>query len=351
MQSLKSDPLPVIRFANNKFRLQILSLIVGLLLMGIKFGAWWYTNSNAILTDALESIINVLASGFGLYSLLLSAKPRDRNHPYGHGKIEFISAGFEGGLILVAGLLIIGKSVYNFFYPQVLDQLDLGIVLVFIAGLVNYLMGRALILQGSRSNSLVLEAGGQHLQTDAYSSAGLLLGLGVLYLTNLAWIDNLIALLFGGFILYAGLRLFRTAVAGIMDEADYQLIRRIVHSLQERRSPDWIDVHNFRVIKYGPTLHIDCHLTVPWYYDVHRAHQCIKAFEATIDEQTNAPVELFIHTDPCEPPNACTICTKTDCHVRQAALKNRVDWTLENVMENAQHYPEKISPPSHDKSQ
>lgn len=125
-------------------------LLGGLVLLLAKFWAWWLTNSNAILTDALESIINVVAGGFALFSLWLSAQPRDENHPYGHGKIEFLAAGFEGALILLAGLLILYKSVYNLVHPQPLQQLDLGILLVAISGLANFFLGSWLKREGKK---------------------------------------------------------------------------------------------------------------------------------------------------------------------------------------------------------
>lgn len=330
--------MSAVHFQRN-FRLLVIVLAIGALLMGIKFLAWILTNSNAILTDALESIINVVAGGFGLFSLYLASKPKDQNHPYGHGKIEFISAGFEGGLIFLAGSIIIVKAGYNLFFPQSLSRLDTGIFLVAFSGIVNYFMGHVLVRQGLRSNSLILRASGKHLKTDAYSSAGLIAGLGIIYLTGILWLDNLIAILFGILILYTGYKLVRTSVAGIMDEADYQLIEEIVQALSRERTHNWIDVHNFRVIKYGATLHIDCHLTLPYYFEVEKAHREIKAFERSVAAHCQAPVELFIHTDPCEPPNACRICRKADCAVREAPFEKAVRWSLDNLMKNKQHFP------------
>ncbi len=319
-------------------RWQVLAIIVGLALMGAKFVAWWLTNSNAILTDALESIINVVAGGIALFSLIFSMKPRDENHPYGHGKIEFLSAGFEGALILIAGALIIGKGIYNLIYPQEIGQIDLGIVLVAISGLVNYILGVLLQRQGQRSHSLVLIADGKHLKSDAYSSVGLIVGLVLIYITNLAWLDNVTAILFGGIILYTGYKLVRESVAGIMDEADYQLIEQLVDILDKHRADNWIDIHNFRVIKYGPTLHIDCHVTMPWYLLIQDAHREIDRIEQLVGEHSGTPVEMFIHIDPCEPPRACTICRKADCHVRKAPFQTEVVWSLSNVMRNEKHY-------------
>ena len=288
------------------FNLQLTTLIGGVLLMVVKFAAWWITNSNSILTDALESIINVVGGAFGLFSLYVANLPRDRNHPYGHGKIEFISAGFEGGLIFIAGLTIIIKSVYNLLYPQQLEQLGLGILIVLVSGLVNFFMGLALTRRGQRINSLIMEASGKHLKSDAYSSAGLLVGLGVIFLTGISWLDGVVAIGFGLVIL--------------------------------QRHPDWIDIHYFRIIRYGATLHIDCHLTLPWYYEVRQGHARVKELEQTIAQHSDQPIELFIHADPCDPPKACRICHKNDCPVREAPFESAIDWSLEKLLHNDKHY-------------
>lgn len=316
---------------------QRIALFVGIGLMALKFLAWWVTNSNAILTDALESIINVAAAGFGLYSIWLSAIPRDQNHPYGHGKIEFISAGFEGALILLAGLSIMGKAGYNLLYPQPIAQLDLGLLLTAIAGLINYGLGVYLQNLGRRQHSLVLAASGTHLKSDAYSSVGLVVGLGLVLVTGLPQIDNIFAIIFGGIILYAGSKLIRTSIAGIMDEADDQLIRKMVQALQAERHRQWIDIHNFRVIKYGATLHIDCHMTLPWYFTTRQSFQEVKAFERLMKAHTARPLELFVHIDPCDPPENCKLCPVESCPERQAPQEERLDWTLENIKENQKH--------------
>ncbi len=330
--------MPHTKQYQKNIRWQLLAIIVGLLLMAAKFVAWWLTNSNAILTDALESIINVVAGGIALYSLILSMKPRDENHPYGHGKVEFISAGFEGGLIFIAGIIIIGKGIYNLIHPQEIGQIDTGIVLVAVSGLVNYMLGYLLQRQGQQSNSLILIADGKHLKSDAYSSLGLVAGLALIYFTKLAWVDNVTAIIFGGIILYTGFKLVRESVAGIMDEADYQLIDRLVRFLEENKADNWIDIHNFRVIKYGPTLHIDCHLTVPWYFQVRDSHREVEKMEQLISQNYATPVEMFIHVEPCEPPGACAICRKADCKVREVPHRASITWTLENIMRNQKHY-------------
>ncbi len=318
-------------------RWQQLALWLGLGILIVKWIAWAMTNSNAILTDAMESIINVAASTFALYSLSLAAKPRDDNHPYGHGKIEFIAAGLEGGLILIAGLLIFSKAIYNFFQPQTLVALDVGIGVTAITGLLNYWLGQRLLHTGRRYHSLTLMADGRHLLSDAYSSLGLVLGLFLVYLTDLIWLDNVLALIFGVVILVTGYRLVRTSTAGIMDEADPGLIDTLIEDINQERSENWIDIHNFRVIKYGATLHIDCHLTLPWYFDVREAHDEVKAFEELTERCCAVPVELFIHTDPCEDELSCRLCSKSDCAHRLAEFQKRVEWHAGNVMHNQKH--------------
>ncbi|MBX2927164.1 MAG: cation transporter [Saprospiraceae bacterium] len=322
---------------HTNLRFQIWAVVIGVLLMGIKFFAWWLTNSNAILTDALESIINVLAGLFAVFSLVITAKPKDANHPYGHGKIEFIAAGFEGGLIALAGLLIIGKSFYNFIFPQPLDKLDIGLGLTAFSGLANFALGYFLVRQGKKSHSLTLQADGKHLLSDAYSSAGLLVGIALLLLTGAVWLDNLTAVAFGFVILYTGFKLLRSSVSGIMDEADPDIIRPLVKVMAEHRKYNWVDVHNFRVIRYGASMHVDCHLTVPWFFNVEQGHQEVKQLENIIQSVNPVPVELFIHADPCRPPAACSICIKEDCAHRQAPFEAAIPWTLENLLFERNH--------------
>ncbi|MCC9135349.1 cation diffusion facilitator family transporter [Pontibacter silvestris] len=325
-----------IKKQSEHIRLQMFVVLVGVVLLLVKFIAFGLTNSNAILTDALESIINVAAGAFSLYSLVVSSRPRDENHPYGHGKIEFIAATLEGSLIMVAGGAIIFKSTYNLFDPVPLQQLDTGILLVLAGGIVNYGVGYLIEAKGTQSNNMVLKAGGKHLKTDAYSTAGILVGLLMIYLTGLVWLDSMVALMFGVIIATTGYRIIRSSVGGIMDEADYDLLKRIVKVLNENRRENWIDIHNLRVIKYGSTLHIDCHLTVPWYLTVLQAHDEVDAVAALVREKIDPGIELFIHTDPCIEPS-CQICTKESCENRQHKFHHRVEWEFDKVIADRKH--------------
>ncbi len=318
-------------------RIQKWVVFIGLLLLICKFGAYLLTNSNAILTDALESIVNVVAGGIGLYSLQLSAKPRDADHPYGHGKIEFISASIEGTMVLLAGLIIIGRAVYSFFYPPAILDLDTGILIIMITAVVNFSLGWICVRQGSKSSSLALTASGEHLKSDAYSSIGIIAGLILILITGYKVFDNVIAIAMGTFICITGYQVLRRAIAGIMDEADYDLLRKIISQLEQKRKDTWVDLHNIRVIKYGMVVHIDCHLTVPWYFSVREAHEVVNSVDESIRKDLENPVELFIHTDACIPPQQCSICSMQQCKARQAPLQKRVEWNLKTSLQNKRH--------------
>ncbi|WNJ21597.1 cation diffusion facilitator family transporter [Pontibacter sp. G13] len=317
-------------------RYQAWILVAGTLLLAGKFAAYFLTQSNAILSDALESIVNVSAGAFALFSLVYAARPEDENHPYGHGKIEFISASIEGALIVLAGMGIVVKAGYNLIHPQELQRLDLGIWITAGAGAVNYLLGYLAEQRGNRVDSMALRASGKHLKSDAWTSLGLLGGIALVYLTGVVWLDNVLALGFGGYILWIGVGILRQSLAGIMDEADYQLIKRIVKILNQHRHENWVDIHKLRTIKFGSRLHIDSHLTLPWYLSVQEAHDEVDAIQEVINEAFGKQVEMFVHVDPCL-PSSCPICTKADCPQRKAEFQKRIEWRMRNLMADARH--------------
>jgi cation diffusion facilitator family transporter len=309
---------------------------VSVLLLVIKIIAYYTTHSVSILTDALESIVNVAAGFIGLYSLYVAAKPRDTDHPYGHGKAEFISAAIEGTMILAAGTLIMYKGIQNLIHPAGLSKIDFGILLVSTTAVINFVMGYFCLRVGKKNNSLALVASGKHLQSDTLSTIGIIAGLVLLYFTGYKWIDSAVALAFGVFIIITGYRIVRSSIAGIMDEADIKLLTRMVEVLNENRRDNWVDMHNLRVIKYGSVLHLDCHLTVPWYLDVNQAHAEIDALAELVRKEFGETLELFVHSDGCL-AFQCHICQKQDCPVRQHTFEHRITWTLENVLRNKKH--------------
>lgn len=312
----------------------IAGVAIGLFI--IKIFAWYITQSVAILTDALESIVNVVAGLIGVYSLYISAKPKDQDHPYGHGKAEFISSAIEGTLITVAGIIIIYEALNNLIHPNTVQRLDYGILLVGITAVINYFVGWYCIKNGKKNNSLVLISSGKHLQTDTYSTLGIIIGLILLYFLKIWWIDSAVAILFAFIIMFTGYKIVRSSVAGIMDEADTELLDKLVVLLNENRRTNWIDLHNLRIIKYGGTIHLDCHLTVPWYLNVHQAHDEIDALSNLVKTAFGESMELFVHSDGCL-DFSCNICTKQDCTVRKHEFVEKVYWTMENISGNSKH--------------
>lgn len=322
--------------ADQNLRVQKWVAVISVVLLAVKITAYYFTGSVAILTDALESIVNVAAGFIGLYSLFVAAKPKDKDHPYGHGKAEFLSAAIEGTLISTAGLLIIYKAIQQLFYPVALKELDLGIILVAITALINFITGWYCVRTGNKNNSLALVSSGRHLQSDTVSTLGIIAGLLLLFFTGKWWIDSVVAIIFALWTMYTGYQILRRSIAGIMDEADEKLITELVALLNEKRRENWVDLHNLRVIKYGSMLHIDCHLTVPWYLNVHEAHTEIDILARLIREKYGEAIELFVHSDGCL-PFQCHICNKQDCNVRQHAFEYQVVWTVENVARDKKH--------------
>ena len=322
--------------ANENFKFQRIVAVVGIILFLVKLYAWYQTNSVAILTDALESTINVIAGLIGLYSLYLSSLPKDHNHPYGHGKVEFISASIEGALITIAGVVIVYEAISELQNPKTIEKLDLGLILVSLTAVINYVLGYFAIQKGKKNNSLALIASGKHLQTDTYSTIGIIIGLVILYFTKISWIDSVTALVFAGFIIYTGYKIVRESISGIMDETDELLLKEVVDFLSDERRENWIDLHNLRIIKYGSTLHFDCHMTVPWYFNIEEGHKEVDALEDAVKNHFGDRIELFVHLDACK-EYSCNICSKTNCPVRKHPFEEKIKWTMQNVSLNEKH--------------
>ncbi len=318
------------------FRLQRFVAIVAVALFILKMIAWQITQSVAVLTDALESTVNVIAGFISLYSLYVASKPRDKEHPYGHGKAEFVSAAVEGGLVAVAGLVIIYESIDNLIHPHYIQKLDTGMLIIGLTALINYITGWYTIRIGKKHNSLALIASGKHLQSDTYSTIGIIVGIGLIYLSGWNWLDSIVAIVFSFFIIFTGYTIIRSSLAGIMDEADMLMLEKLVSRLNENRSSNWVDLHNLRIIKFGSVIHVDCHLTVPWYLNVHQAHDEVEAFSAIAKNEFGDSVELFVHADGCL-EFSCKICNKNDCAVRMHAYEKTITWNVHNVSSDEKH--------------
>lgn len=324
--------------SNNKAKWIKISFVISIVLLFIKFYSYYLTNATSILTDALESIVNVVAASFASYSIYLSSLPKDDNHPYGHGKIEFFSAGIEGALIMVAGLFIIYQAVYNFFFPHELEMLLEGMALIGFAGLVNGVLGLKLKNEGRKQNSLTLEASGKHLMTDTITSFVLIIGVAIIYFTGLNILDSVLSILFSGYIIYSGYLLVRKSVAGLMDETNPEALKETVEILNRERKDSWIDIHNMRVQQYGGDRHIDLHLTLPYYYELKDVHNEVEIVEEALENKFDGSTEVFVHADPCIPEKCCHYCQLKSCHVRKFERKSKIPWTESNMTKNQKHY-------------
>lgn len=316
--------------------------VLTLLLFIIKITAWYLTHSVAILTDTLEYTINVVAAFISLYSLRLSALPKDENHPYGHGKVEFVSAAIEGLLMVVSSFLIIYEAIFNLRHPHTLQKLDYGIYLIAATAVVNFLGGYYAVKKGEKNNTLALVATGKHMKSDTYATTGITIGLVLMFFTGYTWIDSAVSLLFAFIIIFTGYKILRDSLAGIMDEADKDLLNKVVKYLNENRRENWMDLHNLRIIKYGAILHLDCHLTVPYYFSINQGHSEVKILETMTRENFGESVEMFVHVDGCL-YSQCTLCFKNDCPVRQHPFSHKVEWNVSNASLNHKHIDPSLS--------
>ncbi len=312
-----------------------LSVAVGVVLLLVKFSAAALTGSAAIFSDALESIINVVASGFAYYSIHVSAQPPDPSHPYGHGKIESFSAGFEGALITVAAMVILWQAVPRLFSPSSLAQLDLGLLLVLGAAAVNAALGLFLLHTGNRTGSLALVADGKHLLADVYTSAGVVIGVGAVWLTGWVVLDPLTACIVAVNILVSGVGLLRQSVGHLMDAADEATLQRIVAALQAARRPAWIDIHHLRSWRSGDRHHIDFHLTLPRYWSLEQCHTTQTCVAEALGWQLGEDSEVLIHLDPCT-SHHCALCQMPDCPVRAVPFHVKPRWTVASATGNPQ---------------
>lgn len=316
-----------------KQKIQKWIVSVSLLILCGKFVAFYVTNSVGILTDAMESIVNVIAGFISWYSLRWASKPKDKEHPFGHGKMELISASIEGLLISIAGGMIIYEGVQRLFSPATIEKLDIGIIVVAVAGLLNYLMGWYSVRMGKKYRSMALIAGGKHLQSDTYSSIGLVAGLLLLFYTGIVWIDSALALIFGAIIVITGLSILKKTVANLLDKADNEILDCMAQSIKDNRQPDWIDIHNTKIIKYGSYLYIDCDLTLPWFYNIIESHQACDNLRNTLSSKFSEKIQVSIHSDPCEMKH-CEHCEMSDCISRKHPFIALENINISNIVQS-----------------
>ncbi|AGW85916.1 cation diffusion facilitator family transporter [Blattabacterium sp. (Nauphoeta cinerea)] len=315
------------------FYYQKIIFFVAIILFFIKLITWHITSSLSIFSDAIESFINIISGFIGLCSLYISSLPKDQNHPYGHGKIEFISTAIEGFLIFIVGLTIFTNTFIRIKYnihEIILSKLDYGLLLMSFTGIINYLLGFLACKIGHKNGALTLIASGKHLQIDTYSTFGIVVGLIILNITKCIWIDPIISIIFSSVILYTGFKLLRNAAAGIMDEYDKKLLKKLSFYLNEKRDIYWIDLHHLKIIKYGSALHIDCHLIVPWFFNVKEANEEVKKLTQLTKKEFGSKVELSVHVEACSNTH-CIFCLNHFCKVRKNLFQEKILWTLDKT--------------------
>lgn len=305
-----------------RVRAGIVALVAGSAIFAAKLFAWRLTGSTAVLSDAAESIVNVMAGALLLVSLVVAARPADENHPYGHGKVEFFSAGFEGACIAIAALAIVVEAVRAIVRGPELRNLDTGLVVLVASAAANGLLGLHLVRVGRRHQSVALVADGRHVLTDVTTSVAVLGGLVAVRVTGIVMLDPVIAILAALNILWTGWGLVRGAVGALMDEAEPARLAGIVAWLEEARTPDWIGVHSLRAWRSGHVQHVDFHLIVPRYLDAEALHAMEATVEAGLARASGLPTEAFVHFDPCR-PESCAGCAKDPCPIREAPLVRR----------------------------
>ena len=319
----------------SRFSFQKNVAIVGNILFVGKLIAWHLTNSDAVFSDAMESIVNIVSAFMGLYSLYLAARPKDENHPYGHGKVEFVTSGVEGSLIIFAGIIIIIEAFDSLLHTNSLKKLDYGIFIVLATAIANYIMGYISIQKGKKENSLVLISSGKHLQSDTITTFGVVASLVLVYFTKIYWIDAGVAFIFGLYIIFVGYKIVRKSLSGIMDEADPDLLKAVVKVLAENRKKEWIDIHNMKIQQYGSGLHIDAHITLPWYNSLRESHQEMENIIKTLVAETERNVEFNFHMDDCK-PHSCEIC-QLECSERLHPFKKKIEWTVDTISQVSKH--------------
>lgn len=280
-----------------------LSLVVGILMFIAKMYAYLITGSSAILSDTAESVVHILAVSFAAFSLRLSLKPADEDHMYGHDRISFFSAGFEGAMIVVAAIYIILESVHKWLGGLKLEHVDIGVDYIAIATVINALLGWYLLRQGKRYHSIVLEANGKHVLTDSWTSLGVIVGLGLILMTGWLPFDPIFAIFVATNILWTGGKLMRQAIGGLMDESDPQIVARINTVLQQETEKYRVEFHNLRNRNAGNKLLIEFHLLFHEDMSLSRAHELATNIEQEIHNAFPMQTEIISHLEPPEEPD------------------------------------------------
>ncbi|MEK7233869.1 MAG: cation diffusion facilitator family transporter [Elusimicrobiota bacterium] len=319
-----------------RVRAVLIALVAGAAILALKAAAYYLTGSMALQSDALESIVNVVAAAFGLGAVIFAGQPADKDHPYGHGKMEYFAAAFEGGLISLAALVIFYESAMALARGVELKSLGLGLALNLAAGALNGLLGWFLLNTGRRLKSKTLEADGQHVLSDFYTTGGIFVGLMLVKISGYNWLDPVIAIAVAVLLAKTGVGLVRESAAALLDEEDSATIGKIVLGLNVLlkdgvEESGVITAHGLRAIRCGRYTHVDVHLVVPEYLPVAVAHDDAERFDKRMIETAGLEGELHAHIDPCR-RKYCARCTDSKCPIRAEPLRGVVALTVEEAV-------------------
>jgi cation diffusion facilitator family transporter len=283
-------------------RVMNFSLVAALVLLGVKVSGAVMTGSSAIYSDAAESVVHFLAVAFACWALRLSIKPADETHHFGHDKVSFLSAGFEGAMISAAAMLIFYEAARQFLFVVEIRNLGFGLAVTSLAAGVNLILGLALVAVGKKSESPLVRANGMHVLTDVWSSVAVLIGLGLYHVTEWVWWDPVVAILVACNILRVGIRLIRESLGGLLDEADPLIEGRVRELLDREVASMGLSYHNFRHRHSGRTHWVEFHLVFDDHLSVGEAHDQATRLEAMVADLLSPDGRVISHLEPrsCE---------------------------------------------------
>lgn len=326
---------PPSKVISQRMRVLIISLVISLLIMAIKWWAYVLSGSVALKTDALESFINIAALVMAMIAVYHSERPADLTHPYGHGKIEIFSSAIEGGMLLFAGCFLIYESLQNMLLQTPLEQLNFAITLSAVSGVMNGALGFWQLKEGKILNSQAIIADAKHILSDFYTSVAILLGLLIAIQTQWYFIDPILAIAVAIILLKHSYEILKKAAALLSDSEDPELLNTLVKEFNSSMRPEEIiDIHRVRSLRIGQKTFVDLHLVVPEFWDVRLAHDKAEEFCSTLKQKIHEDIEFHPHVEPCM-KNFCSNCPLQNCKIRKSPFNEKPTFTLENIISSS----------------
>ena len=327
-----SNPMNEMSQSEQKYRVRSAqaALVFGALIMLLKFYAYNLTGSQGAFSDALESIVHIFTASMALFVIYYSAMPADEDHPYGHGKAEYFSAAFEGGLITLAAFTIFYEAVQAYLSGHELQSIEKGIIWLVAAGVGNFAIGMGLLFYGNKTNSPALKGSGHHILSDVWTSVGVVVGLFLVKWTGYQFIDIAIAVLVGVYLAWVGLKIVKDSIAGLLDQEDPEVLEELARVFSKNAGKGIIQLHHTKTIRSGWFHHIDTHVVVPEFWTVYETHERLKTFEEQVISDYKYKGEMNFHVDPCL-KNYCKNCDLKDCSIRQHEFEKPMPVLIEHL--------------------